>query len=160
MEYIWLIIGIIWFVVSVSNKSQKEQQKQRQQANRQQPVRPAQPRQTPSRAQTLRPAAPRPAVQPIQPTIAREALHPAVSSTPLEAHMHTPVMGEEGTGTEGMDCCHEYMLTEAAEEERETVALLDGDQSREERAQQLLNGVIMSEILGRRPVRRYGSRRA
>ena len=64
MEFIWIIIGIIWFVVSISNKAQKEQQKQRQQANRQQPVRPGQPRPAQSRMQQPRPTAPHPAVQP------------------------------------------------------------------------------------------------
>ena len=167
MEFVWFIIGIIWFVVSISNKAKKEQEKQRQQANRKaQPIRPAQQMQTSGRGQ-----APRSAIQPAQRNVVREAPRPVAPAAPphamehqtvpvpLEAHMHTPVMGGEGTGTEGIDCCHEYMLTEPADKE-EILPLFEEDQTRQERAQQLLQGVIMSEILGRRRVRQYGSRRA
>ncbi len=77
---------------------------------------------------------------------------------PLEAHMHTPVMGAEGDGTEGIDCCHEFMLNQPPEEPADFMPLQEKTEN--ERAKALLQGVIYSEILGRRPVRRYGKRPA
>ncbi len=77
---------------------------------------------------------------------------------PLEAHMHTPVMGTEGDGTEGIDCCHEFMLNQPSEEPADFLPLQE--ETENERAKALLQGVIYSEILGRRPVRRYGKRPA
>ena len=76
---------------------------------------------------------------------------------PLKAHMHEPVMGEEGVGTEGIDCCHEYMLGSQPEPEGELPIL--SEKTEDERAKALLQGVIFSEILGRRPVKRYGGQR-
>ena len=77
---------------------------------------------------------------------------------PLEAHMHTPVMGVEGVGTEGVDCCHEYMLDQPGEKTDSFAPVTDPEA--EERNRMLLQGVIFSEILGRRPIRRYGGKRA
>ena len=52
--------------------------------------------------------------QPVVPTVTARAQTSAAAkhsdAKPFEAHMHTPVMGVEGEGTEGIDCCHEFML--------------------------------------------------
>ena len=91
-------------------------------------------------------------------SIAQET-HKAV---PLEAHMHTTEMGMEGFGSEGTDCCHDYMLRPQEEQkeredlcreesEPETSVFTVFSDSEEEQAQALLQGVIFSEILGRRP---------
>ena len=91
-------------------------------------------------------------------TIAQES-HQTV---PLEAHMHTTDMGMEGYGSEGTDCCHDYMLRPqdeqkdredlyAEEPETETSVFTMFSDSEEEQAQALLQGVIFSEILRRRP---------
>ena len=73
--------------------------------------------------------------------------------------MHTPVMGMEGTGTEGEDCCHEFMLDQRSEEKPADFLPLQ-EETEALRAKTLLQGVIYSEILGRRPIRRYGTKRA
>ena len=62
--------------------------------------------------------------------------------------MHTPVMGIEGVGTEGEDCCHEYMLDERPDEAAPFLQTAENAASPE--AQALLQGVIFSEILGRK----------
>jgi hypothetical protein len=68
-------------------------------------------------------------------------------------------MGAEGEGTEGIDCCHDYMLSQPeAPEQADFLPLQEEENS--ERAKALLQGVIFSEILGRRPVKRYGGKRA
>ncbi len=135
-----LIMWLIASFISRLSKAAKEQQKKAA------PARPAAP------ARTQAAAAPKPAakspVRPAQPHV----------SAPLEAHMHEPVMGEEGTGTEGVDCCHEFMLDQSPEEPSDFLPLTEENQ--EERAQALLQGVIFSEILGRRAPRRIGGRRA
>ena len=96
--------------------------------------------------------------QPVAPTVtaqpARATAAKRHGTKPFEAHMHTPVMGEEGTGTEGIDCCHDFMLGGIAEPEpADFLPMQEDDQ--DERAKALLQGVIYSEILGRRPVKRY-----
>ena len=154
MEY----IGIIWVtlviigVMSVSIKNQKRRMEQ--QKNAVDAGMPAIPQGRPvPQAQPMA----RPATQ-ISPITGkpRKSLHEA---KPLEAHMHVPVMGQEGVGTEGEDCCHDYMLTSKPQEE--DLALLPGiDRENEERAKALLQGVVFSEILGRRPIKRYGGYRA
>ena len=73
--------------------------------------------------------------------------------------MHVPEMGVEGEGTEGVDCCHDYMLNEREEAEPLDVLSL-GEEDQRERAQALLQGVIFSEILGRHRVKGYGRRSA
>ena len=78
---------------------------------------------------------------------------------PMETHMHTPEMDREGEGTEGIDCCHDYMLTGRDEAETPDFLPLTQEEGADERARALLQGVIYSEILGRR-VRRYGGKRA
>ena len=67
-------------------------------------------------------------------------------------------MGEEGSGTEGIDCCHEYMLTPSEAEKADFMPMTE--EGNDERARALLQGVIFSEILGRRPIRRYGGKHA
>ncbi len=88
-------------------------------------------------------------VQPAAPHVAK----------PMEPHMHSPapVMGVEGVGTEGEDCCHDYMLNGPVVEDLDkptpgTEEFLN--------AQALLQGVIYSEILGRRSRARCGRIRA
>ena len=68
---------------------------------------------------------------------------------------------EEGTGTEGIDCCHEYMLDSHDQAEPLDVLSLS-EEDPQDRAQALLQGVIFSEILGRRrrPRQLYGRRSA
>jgi hypothetical protein len=68
-------------------------------------------------------------------------------------------MGTEGTGTEGEDCCHEFMLDQRPEDKPADFLPLQ-EETEALRAKALLQGVIFSEVLGRRPVRRYGTRRA
>ena len=92
--------------------------------------------------------------QPAQPKKMFASQH---ASQPFEAHMHTPTMGVEGEGTEGIDCCHDFMLGGIAEPEpADFLPMQEEDQ--DERAKALLQGVIYSEILGRRPVKRYHAR--
>ena len=174
---LWLVIVIIGWIISAANKANKKQQEQAKKAAQQNR---ANPPVTPNRTQPVQTTPVRPAhvqeqrapaakhaapVQPAQPTI-RQDIHPtqpadfvSAHSAPLETHMHTPVMGEEGAGTEGIDCCHDYMLNDGSPAEAQDIlSLADTDQT--ERAQALLQGVIFSEILGRRSVKRYGRRSA
>ncbi len=98
--------------------------------------------------------------QPVAPTVSAQT-RPAQASAakrrdakPFEAHMHTPVMGAEGEGTEGIDCCHDFMLNGNAEPEPAAFLPMQEEES-SDRAKALLQGVIYSEILGRRPVKHY-----
>ncbi len=148
--FLW---GLFAVVSSIAKKAQKTQQKTDQAAKKIPAPRPQ------SASQQRRP---QPA-QPVQP-VARPSVQPPVHSVsshtavPLEAHMHEPEMGEEGVGTEGIDCCHEYMLNMPEEPESGFLPMTETDQ--QERSRALLQGVIFSEILGRRPRRRCGGRRA
>jgi hypothetical protein len=94
---------------------------------------------------------------PVAPTVQPQEKPLAAARTrdakPFEAHMHTPAMGAEGEGTEGIDCCHEFMLSDTPVQGADFLPLQKEEAS--ERAKALLQGVIYSEILGRRPVRRY-----
>ena len=98
--------------------------------------------------------------QPVAPRVTEQA-RPAQASAakrrdakPFEAHMHTPVMGVQGVGTEGIDCCHDFMLSDTLEPEpAEFLPMQEEEPS--DRAKALLQGVIYSEILGRRPVKHY-----
>ena len=139
MPTILPLILVLIAVVNIISKSKKQQEARNAAAQRTRPV--------PPQAQPVRnasPAVPRPAA-------------PQHETRPLEAHIHTPVMGVEGEGTEGIDCCHEYMLSSPEEEKPAAVSV---PQNESISAQTLLQGVIFSEILGRRQVRRYGGRRA
>lgn len=143
----WLFAGLAGLIIKAAKGSKKQQTQQQQQQQRgparQQPT--AQARKPAPAA--AKPQPPRPTPQPVQPHV----------NVPLEAHMHEPEMGEEGTGTEGIDCCHEYMLDQPAAANAEAAPLAPDNA---DRAQALLQGVIFSEILGRRPVRRFGGRHA
>ena len=97
--------------------------------------------------------------QRIRPSVAPQAVPVKPHETkPLEAHMHTPVMGVEGEGTEGVDCCHEYMLDQPAAPNADFLPMQGETEAL--RAKALLQGVIFSEVLGRRPLKRYGAKRA
>ena len=178
-DVLWIVIVIIGWVISAAskaNKKQQEQAKKNAQQNRQSPpvrVNRAQPAQTQARNSGRTVTAPKPAsaaatVRPAAPTQSKplQTIRPTEStafvsahSEPLETHMHVPEMGVEGEGTEGIDCCHDYMLNEREEIEPLDVLSL-GEEDQRERAQALLQGVIFSEILGRRHVKRYGRRSA
>ena len=187
MPFAWVIIVILWWIVSAISKAKKNQTAQaKQQAGKapsgQNTVRQHAPK------QAQRPAPQKPAPQPAAPAMsrrddwddeeenwdqrdaqrARPSLAPRPAqpapvkrheTKPLEAHMHTPVMGMEGTGTEGEDCCHEFMLDQRLEEKPADFLPLQ-EETEALRAKALLQGVIFSEVLGRRPVKRYGARRA
>lgn len=146
---IWLVIAFIGVIIKASTSSQKKTQQSAASQTRTPQQQPAAPR---NRVQQH--AAQRPKPQAPSHTAPRQ---PHVS-TPLEAHMHEPVMGEEGAGTEGIDCCHDYMLSSPVEEKPDFLPLTE--EGNDERARALLQGVIYSEILGRRPLRRYGGKRA
>ena len=187
MPYAWIIIVILWSVINAVNKSKKKQaqaqlqkgqeqsrqktaeQYARQQAQQQTPAKPA-PAPTPQPAamsrqddwddeeenwderdaQRIRPSVAAPSAQP-KPAKRHE-------TKPLVAHMHTPVMGVEGEGTEGVDCCHEYMLDQPAAAPADFLPMQEETEAL--RAKALLQGVIFSEVLGRRHPKRYGPRRA
>ena len=131
---IWLIAGLIGKLKKVPPPQQQKPAVPQRPAAAPQPARPA--------------AAPRPSPAPLTPH----------APAPFEAHMHTPMMGIEGVGTEGEDCCHEFMMEDSAPEESDFLPLSEEDSS--DRARALLQGVIYSEILGRRPQRRYGGSRS
>lgn len=134
---------IFWLIVGLIGKLKKAPPQQQQQ-------KPAVPQRPAAAPQPARPAAAsRPS--PAPPT-------PQHTPAPFEAHMHTPVMGIEGVGTEGEDCCHEFMMEDSAPEESDFLPLSEEDSS--DRSRALLQGVIYSEILGRRPQRRYGGSRS
>ena len=169
MPFAWVVIVIVWAVVSVINKS--GQQRRTRQGGAQ-PARTA-PRQAqafPERKSDSplwdeedeedreegwsgRPA---PAFQAEAKPVPPAPVHTAV---PFQAHIHTPVMSMEGEGTEGEDCCHEFMLEERPAHPAAEFAVLN-EQEQAGRARALLQGVIYSEVLGRRPVKRYGGRKA
>ena len=133
----WLLI----FVIGNINKKRIAAGQNKQGPNAQRVNAPAPPAPIPAAPAPVKPAAP---------------VHEA---KPLEAHMHVPVMGQEGVGTEGVDCCHEYML-ESPREEPEPAFSPVTEQTDDEKARMLLQGVIFSEVLGRRRPLRYGGRRA
>ena len=117
MPAAWVVIVLIFWIISTVNKAKKAQENQGKKPTR--PVqsgerKPAQLQELEAAAREIHAAQPAaaPASPPPQPRLdqiglPREAVHTA---RPLEAHMHTPVMDLEGDGTEGIDCCHEYML--------------------------------------------------
>lgn len=188
MPAAWIVIVILWWVVSAISKAKKtnqatqtklkeEQEKARQKTAAQY-----------ARRQTQLKASPKPSPQPAAPAMSHgddwddeeenwdqrdaQRMHPTLAprpaqpapvkrheTKPLEAHMHTPVMGVEGTGTEGEDCCHEFMLDQRPEEKPADFLPLQ-EETEALRAKSLLQGVIFSEVLGRRPMKRYGTRRA
>ena len=142
--FMWGIIAFIGKITKLSKEQQKKTAAGRPAGAKPLPAKPASAKPAPAKTAS----APRPAA-PAQPHV----------STPLEAHMHEPVIGEEGVGTEGIDCCHEYMLEEPAEEPADFLPMTEEDT--DERARALLQGVIFSEILGRRrSPRRLGGKRA
>ncbi|MBR3018866.1 MAG: hypothetical protein IKH57_17585 [Clostridia bacterium] len=102
--------------------------------------------------------------QSVAPRVAPKSVQAAAKHSgakPFEAHMHTPVMGVEGEGTEGIDCCHDFMLGGGVESELEPADFLPmQEEEQAERAKALLQGVIYSEILGRRHVKRYHAKQA
>ena len=186
MPFAWIIIVILFWIISSASKIRKNQaaqakQKDEKEKARQKTAEQYARRQAQSKA-SPQPAAPamssrddwedeeenwdqrdaqraRPAMasQPVQPV--RPAPVKRHETKPLEAHMHTPVMGMEGTGTEGEDCCHEFMLDQRPEDKPADFLPLQ-EETEALRAKALLQGVIFSEVLGRRPIRRYGTRRA
>ena len=186
MPFAWIIIVVLFWIISSASKIRKNQaaqakQKDEKEKARQKTAEQYARRQAQSKA-SPQPAAPamssrddwedeeenwdqrdaqraRPAMasQPVQPV--RPAPVKRHETKPLEAHMHTPVMGTEGTGTEGEDCCHEFMLDQRPEDKPADFLPLQ-EETEALRAKALLQGVIFSEVLGRRPIRRYGTRRA
>jgi len=159
MEVIWIVIVIIGWLISAMSKT-NQQAKNAQQKGRQQ-ARPAPQRQAASQASRqqagpVRQAPARPMQPQARPSVAAvpQPVKPAEPAPrPMEAHIHTPQMDLEGQGTEGMDCCHDYMLSDRTEE-ADFLPLTEETDT--DRARALLQGVIYSEILGRRPVKRYG----
>lgn len=163
MPQIWVLIVLLIAIINVVSKASQKKQQKTDQANR------------PSQ-QTAQ-AKPRPLVKAereeedeeekeaegtwprrVGPSVPLQPLAKALDAKPLEAHMHTPVMGVEGEGTEGMDCCHEYMLSDApAAPAADFLPMREEEET--ERARALLQGVIFSEILGRRPIKHYGGKR-
>ena len=95
--------------------------------------------------------------QPVTPTVTARPVQASAAShasKPFEAHMHTPVMGVQGVGTEGIDCCHDFMLSDTLEPEPADFLPMQEEEP-SDRAKALLQGVIYSEILGRRPIKHY-----
>ena len=186
MPFAWIIIVVLFWIISSASKIRKnqaaqakqkdEKEKARQKTAEQYARRQAQSKASPQPAapamssrddwedeeenwdqrdtQRARPAMASQPVQPVRPTPVKRH-----ETKPLEAQMHTPVMGTEGTGTEGEDCCHEFMLDQRPEDKPADFLPLQ-EETEALRAKALLQGVIFSEVLGRRPVRRYGTRRA
>ena len=184
MPYAWVIIVILWWVVNAINKAKKNQATQAKLKNEQEQSRQKTAAQHARQQQAQRQAPAKPAPRSAAPAMSRQddwddeeenwdqrnaqRVRPSLTSQPapvkrhetkpLEAHMHTPVMGVEGEGTEGIDCCHEYMLDQRPEQPADFLPMQE--ESENLRAKALLQGVIYSEILGRRPVKRYGKRPA
>ena len=167
MEGIWIVFVIIGWIISAVSKANKKQQEQAKKAAQARPVSRAQAAPAPAitrewkdgRFTDAKPA--RANTAPAKPTAPKplQTIQPTAHSEPHETHMHTPEMGQEGAGTEGIDCCHEYML--GGQEAAEGLDILGlKEEEPEDRAQALLQGVIFSEILGRRPVKHYGRRSA
>ena len=178
MPLVWVVIVLLWWGINAIVKSRKEAEAKAafQKARRA-------PQPNPAADQSAAPA-PQPAAmsradewedeedswddrdamrgqkQPVAPTVSAQT-RPAQASAakrrdakPFEAHMHTPVMGVQGVGTEGIDCCHDFMLGGIeASEPAEFLPMQEEEPS--DRAKALLQGVIYSEILGRRPVKHY-----
>ena len=186
MPFAWIIIVVLFWIISSASKIRKnqaaqakqkdEKEKARQKTAEQYARRQAQSKASPQPAapamssrddwedeeenwdqRDAQRAHPAMASQPVQPV--RPAPVKRHETKPLEAHMHTPVMGMEGTGNEGEDCCHEFMLDQRPEDKPADFLPLQ-EETEALRAKALLQGVIFSEVLGRRPVRRYGTRRA
>ena len=179
-SFAWIVFVILWWVISRMAKNQKansKNQQSRQPTDRISPQKAApQTKPAPPPAPKPQPAAmsqadewedeedswderdtkrgqqsiaPRVKPQPVQASAAVKH-----TAKPFEAHMHTPAMGVEGEGTEGIDCCHDFMLGNAREPEPADFLPLQ-EEGQTERAKALLQGVIYSEILGRRSVKRY-----
>ena len=190
MPFAWIIIVVLFWIISSASKIKKKQAAQAKQKEEKEKDRQKTAEQY-ARRQAQSQAAPKPAsqsaapdmnrgddwddeeenwdqrdAQRVRPSLAPQAAQPVRpapvkrhETKPLEAHMHTPVMGMEGTGTEGEDCCHEFMLDQRPEEKPADFLPLQ-EETEALRAKALLQGVIFSEVLGRRPVKRYGTRRA
>ena len=184
MPYAWIIIVILWSVINAINKSKKKQAQAKQQNEQAQSRQKTAEQYARQQAQRPAPVKPAPAPQPAAPAMSRQddwddeeenwderdaqRLRPSVTpqaapvkrheTKPLEAHMHTPVMDVEGEGTEGIDCCHEYMLDQPAAPPADFLPMQEETEAL--RAKALLQGVIFSEVLGRRYPKRYGPRRA
>lgn len=178
MPFAWVVIVLLWWGINAIVKSRKEAEAK---AAKQTPQRTPQKK---NAADSQSTPAPQPKAmsradewedeednwddrdamrgqrQPVAPTVSAQA-RPAQASVakrrdakPFEAHMHTPVMGVQGVGTEGIDCCHDFMLNDTSEPEPADFLPMQEEES-SERAKALLQGVIYSEILGRRPMKRY-----
>lgn len=186
MPFAWIIIVVLFWIISSASKIKKNQAAQAKQKDEKEKARQKTAEQY-ARRQAQSKASPQPAApamssrddwedeeenwdqrdaQRARPAMASQPVRPARpapvkrhETKPLEAHMHTPVMGTEGTGTEGEDCCHEFMLDQRPEDKPADFLPLQ-EETEALRAKALLQGVIFSEVLGRRPVRRYGTRRA
>ena len=175
MPFAWIAIVFLWWGINAIVKSRKEAEAKAafQKARRA-------PQPNPAADQSAAPA-PQPAAmsradewedeedswddrdagrgqrQPVAPTVTVRPVQASAAShasKPFEAHMHTPVMGVQGVGTEGIDCCHDFMLNDTSEPEPADFLPMQEEES-SERAKALLQGVIYSEILGRRPVKHY-----
>ena len=153
MELIWVLV-IIGAIINSVNKAKKKQQ-----AEAYKKTHPTAGQQA-AGARRAKPAAqrPAPAVQQPKAVPRQEAFHHAV---PFEAHSHdtSSLMGQEGVGDEGTDCCHDFMLNSPEENAAPEVQAYVSEED-QARAKMLLQGVVMSEILNRRPVRRYRGSRA
>ena len=178
MPLVWVVIVLLWWGINTIVKSRKEAEaKAAFQKTRHAP------QQNPAADQSAAPA-PQPKAmsradewedeedswddrdamrgqkQPVAPTVTEQARSSQASAAkrrdakPFEAHMHTPVMGVQGVGTEGIDCCHDFMLSDTVEPEPADFLPMQEEES-SDRAKALLQGVIYSEILGRRPVKHY-----
>ena len=183
MPFAWVIIVILWWAVSAISKARKNQATKAKLQEDQEKARQKTAEQY-ARQQAQLKAAPQPAAssvshrddwddeeenwdqrdgQRMRSSFASQSNQPAPAkrheTKPLEAHMHTPVMGIEGEGTEGEDCCHEYMLDRRPEDKPADFLPLQ-EETDALRAKALLQGVIFSEILGRRPVKRCGRKSA
>lgn len=175
--FAWVVIVLLWWLVGTVMKANKAAQ------NKQQAERVPQAKAAPQTKPAASPAPapkPQPAAmsradewedeedswderdaqrKPVAPTVTARPVQ--VSSAkkhsdakPFEAHMHTPVMGVQGVGTEGIDCCHDFMLSDTLEPDPADFLPMQEDEP-SDRAKALLQGVIYSEILGRRPVKHY-----
>ena len=150
----WLLFSLISTVAKSAKKANQNN------AAPAKPGTPVQRTQTPHNSTAAKPAQ-KQAPKPARPQAQQTQMHVEKPSDahPFETHMHTPEMDREGEGTEGIDCCHDFMLTDSREESNtDLLSLHDPDES--ERAQALLQGVIFSEILGRRKNRPYGGKPA
>ena len=176
MPFAWIVIVILWWCVSAIMKSKKDAEAKAakqtiQRAPQKKPAADSQSAPAPKPAAMSRADewedeedswddrdAMRGQRQPVTPTVTARPVQASVASShgakPFEAHMHTPVMGVQGVGTEGIDCCHDVMLSDTLEPEpAEFLPMQEEEPS--DRAKALLQGVIYSEILGRRPIKHY-----